>query len=392
MSRIYLKNALKKALKHTIYTRSYNVYLEDNHFIAKSYDYGYYNDMNSNYDGDYLSSLNDLDADNDINSIYFDNDFLVIVLFNKPSITKCIFDLRDVELPNEIINKINSFNENISNKNDSNISKYIPYIFNSINMKNCSLINKEEIDDIMNYYNNLYKTYSDRDIVTLVKGITIYRPILFLFFVGPLITTFFCFYCLSLFNTIKDDGLTKDFILFVKIHFSLFLPIKLYDSLINSYQFDDYVDLCRKVQEGDTILIEELTETLATEFYKRDIADYGVNSSQIDNEDNTSLKSSFELGLFRDLTILNSIDSQANATKILNLLNLGYEYLMYQSNNTDNDSIVEDLFRKRLNDIEKTIVFPLEIDNILSKPDADLIKANTIDVGNQKILTPILHR
>ena len=135
-----------------------------------------------------------------------------------------------------------------------------------------------------------------------------------------------------------------------------------------------------------------MTETLATEFYKRDIADYGVNSSLIDNEDNTSLKSSFELGLFRDLTILNSIDSQANATKILNLLNLGYEYLMYQSNTTDNDSIVEDLFRKRLNDIEKTIVFPLEIDNILSKSDADLIKANTIDVGNQKVLTPILHR
>ena len=65
---------------------------------------------------------------------------------------------------------------------------------------------------------------------------------------------------------------------------------------------------------------------------------------------------------------------------------------MYQSNTTDNDSIVEDLFRKRLNDIEKTIVFPLEIDNILSKSDADLIKANTIDVGNQKVLTPILHR
>ena len=385
MNKIFLKNALKKALKHTIYTRSYNVYLEDNHFIAKSYDYGYYNDMNSNYEGDFLSSLNDLDTDNDINSIYFDNDFLVIVLFNKPSITKCIFDLRDVELPNEIINTINSFKENISNKNDSNISKYIPYIFNSINMKNCSLINKEEIDDIMNYYNNLYKTYSDRDIVTLVKGITIYHPLLFLFFVEPFFAVIFCFLSFSILDF-------EDLILFVKIHFSLFLPIKLYDSLINSYQIDDYVDLCRKVQEGDTKLIEVLTETLATEFYKRDIADYRVNSSQIDNEDNTSLKSSFELGLFRDLTILNSIDSQANATKILNLLNLGYEYLMYQSNTTDHDSIVEDLFRKRLNDIEKTIVFPLEIDNILPKSDANLINANTIDVGKQKILTPILHR
>ena len=200
MNKIFLKNALKKALKHTIYTRSYNVYLEDNHFIAKSYDYGYYNDMNSNYEGDFLSSLNDLDADNDINSIYFDNEFLVIVLFNKPSITKCIFDLRDVELPNEIINTINSFKENISNKNDSNISKYIPYIFNSINMKNCSLINKEETDDIMNYYNNLYKTYSDHDIVTLVKGITIYHPLLFLFFVEPFFAVIFC---LSRFSILK---------------------------------------------------------------------------------------------------------------------------------------------------------------------------------------------
>ncbi len=63
-----------------------------------------------------------------------------------------------------------------------------------------------------------------------------------------------------------------------------------------------------------------------------------------------------------------------------------YDYGYY------NDSIVEDLFRKRLNDIEKTILFPLEIDNILSKSDADLINANTIDVGNQKVLTPILHR
>ena len=252
-------------------------------------------------------------------------------------------------------------------------------------MKNCSLINKEEIDDIMNYYNNLYKTYSDRDIVTLVKGITIYHPLLFLFFVEPFFAVIFCFLSFSILDF-------EDLILFVKIHFSLFLPIKLYDSLINSYQIDDYVDLCRKVQEGDTKLIEVLTETLATEFYKRDIADYRVNSSQIDNEDNTSLKSSFELGLFRDLTILNSIDSQANATKILNLLNLGYEYLMYQSNTTDHDSIVEDLFRKRLNDIEKTIVFPLEIDNILPKSDANLINANTIDVGKQKILTPILHR
>ena len=167
---------------------------------------------------------------------------------------------------------------------------------------------------------------------------------------------------------------------------------KLGDFLINSYQLDNYIDLCRKVQKGDTIVIEELTETLATEFFKKDIMDNVFVSSQIDNEDSASLKSSFELGLFRDLTILNSIDSQSNAEKILNLLNLGYEYLMYHSTITDHDIIIEDFFRKRLNDIEKTISFPVEINNDLSKSDADLIDANTIDAGKQKILIPILHK
>ena len=380
------KSILKKLLKHTMYIKTYNVYLENDKLIANSNKYGYYNDNKSVNDGDFLSLISNLETYDDINTIYFDNEFLVLVFFNKPSITKCIFDLRNFELDNEVIEKINFFKETVTNKNDFNLSKYIPYLFNSLNMENCSLINKDETDDIKNYCNNIYEKYCANNYIN-TEFVLIKHPVLFGYMAFSLFINLYFRYYL-------DEDLTS-IILFqmIKIYYTGFFSIKLYDFLTyNSYHLDHYIDLCRKVQEGDTILIEELTETLATEFYKRDIADYGVNSSQIDNEDNTSLKSSFELGLFRDLTILNSIDSQANATKILNLLNLGYEYLMYQSNTTDNDSIVEDLFRKRLNDIEKTIVFALEIDNILSKSDADLIKANTIDVGNQKVLTPILHR
>ena len=379
MNKIFLKNELK----YRGFIETYNVSLKDGKLIADIYNNTkeFYNN-HSLHNQDFLKFLDSLKRLDFINSIYFDNEFLVVVTSSLPSITKYIFDLRNIELNDDVISSIKSIEEIISNKNEHLISKYIPYLSKSIKGINVPLIKNGEINDLKDYYNTVYNTIRDKK---KVKGENIesYYSIKKAFFYSGV----FSIPCIF-----PHPSITSLIRFWIEYNAIMFSICKLGDFLINSYQLDNYIDLCRKVQKGDTTIIEELTETLATEFYRKDIVDSVSVSSQIDNEDSASLKSSFELGLFRDLTILNSIDSQANAEKILNLLNLGYEYLMYQSNTPDHDIIIEDFFRKRLNDIEKTISFPIEINNGLSKSDADLIKANTIDVGKQKILIPILHR
>ena len=378
MNKIFLKDELN----YRGFIETYNVSLKDGKLISDIYNTNEFYNNHFKDNQDFLKFLDSLKGLDFINSIYFDNEFLVIVTSSLPSITKYIFDLRNIELNDDVISSIKSIEEKISNKNEKLISKYIPYISKSIKGINVPLIKNGEINDLKDYYNTVYNTIRDKKKVKGENIESFYSIKRALFYSGVF----------SIPYIFAHSGVTSLIRFWIEYNAIMFSICKLGDFLINSYQLDNYIDLCRKVQKGDTIIIEELTETLATEFYRKDIVDSVSVSSQIDNEDSASLKSSFELGLFRDLTILNSIDSQANAEKILNLLNLGYEYLMYQSNTTDHDIIIEDLFRKRLNNIEKTIVFPLEIDNILPKSDANLINANTIDVGNQKILTPILHR
>ena len=356
------KNFLEDELNYRSFIETYNVSLKDGKLIVDMYSNT--NEFYINHclhDQDFLEFLDSLKRLDFINSIYFDNVFLVIVTSSLPSITKYIFDLRNIELKDDVINFIKSIEEKISNKNEKLISKYIPYISESIKGINVPLIKNGEINDLKDYYDTVYNTIRDKK---KAKGENIesFYSIKKAFYHSTVFSIPYIFVHSSVTSLIK---------FWIVFNASMFSFCKLGDLLVNSYQFDNYIDLCRKVQEGDTKLIEELTETLATEFFKKDIMD---------------------LGLFRDLTILNSIDSQANAEKILNLLNLGYEYLLYHSNITNHDIIIEDFFRKRLNDIEKTISFPVEINNDLSNSDLDLINANTIDVGKQKILIPILHK
>ena len=379
MNKFYLEDELN----YRGFIVTYNVSLKDGKLVADIYSstkefYNIYSlpNQDSLIFPDFLKKLDY------INSIYFDNEFLVIVTSSLPSITKYIFDLRNIELNDDVISSIKSIEEKISNKNENLISKYIHYICKSIKGINVPLIKNGEINDLKDYYNTVYNTIRDKK-KEKRENIESFYSIKRALFYSSIFSIPYIFVHTNVTSLIR---------FLIEYNAIMFSFCKLGDFLINSYQLDNYIDLCRKVQKGDTKTIEELTETLATEFYRKDIVDSVSVSSQIDNEDSSSLKSSFELGLFRDLTILNSIDSQANAEKILNLLNLGYEYLMYQSNIRDHDIIIEDFFRKRLNDIEKTISFPIEINNDLSYSDLDLINANTVDNGKKKILIPILHK
>ena len=159
MNKIFLEDELN----YRGFIETYNVSLKDGKLIADIYSNT--NEFYNNHclhNQDFLSFLDTLKSLSFINSIYFDNEFLVIVTSSLPSITKYIFDLRNIELNDDVISFIKSIEEKISNKNENLISKYIPYISKSIKGINVPLIKNGEINDLKDYYDTVYNTIRDK--------------------------------------------------------------------------------------------------------------------------------------------------------------------------------------------------------------------------------------
>jgi len=370
------KYYLEGELIHEISTISYNVYLEDNQYVSEINKISSKDEYDFHLNNSFIQQLNFFKNFNNIDSVYFDNDFLIIATCSKSHIIKFVFDLTNVKINDKITEIIDYMIEKTAKNNGYIVSKYIPYLLKSITMKNVPIVYNEEIDNIKTFfdevYDNINKEKKGKDIETFYskKEAFKYSSIL------------------SIITAISSGKASIGLSLFILYNISTYLSCKLGDLLVNSYGFNKYIDFCNKVLDGDIELYGELTEALASEFNKRHLIDNFV-IDQLDSNEYKLINSSFVVGLFRDLTILNCLNDYFDTSIKIKLLNLGYEYLLYHSNISINDNIIEKLFTKRLNDIEKSIVIPNNIDNI-SELEMNFVNNNTFEKNNQKVLTPII--
>ena len=317
----------------------------------------------------------EIDIFDNIGAIEYNEDYLVVLEYDYNFLTKKIFDLRNIELPEKTKQEIIEIQEHLkNNKNSTSIGKYIPLIHGIIDNKTIPLIKKEEEKDLKSFYekttdvSNRRRYNRDRDKPTTLKN----------------------YYLLSTYLIIGSLAQNKNIANFYNEHFIIstagfvglaLILYRLYDKIdigsinesINS-DFNDYLELCHKITSGDKEAIKSLTEDIGLE-------------STYNNTNNTD----FYLSLVRDLTILDCYKDESLTPIKIELVSLGCEYVEYRSTSSEKE-MVEEIFMKKLKTIEEKIDLT---NKILKDKDNDTMNFITthcdFDEDNHLRLIPIVN-
>ena len=322
-------------------------YNENNLLIATEIRYKKTNDKNSKdkenkmYLADYINALYSATVKGipikkyNKPGIITCNDNYLVVMENGYSIVKKIFDLRNIELPENIKQEIIEIQEYLKKeKTDSSISKYLPLIWDIVDVKATPIIKEEETDEIKSVYKNLHENIYEEQYIKNRKK---------LYYIGNYDIMF----------TVIISNILYHNIDFYKKYLSLRLAsyIGLYailDKILNSigkkiinknadYNFNNYLELCHKIENGDKETFRSLSE---------EIGRIGI-SNNINN-------SEFYLSIVEDLTILDCYKDESLIPIKVELISLSLEYIKYRSNSPERE-MLEEMFLNKLKSIEDKI-------------------------------------
>ena len=269
--------------------------------------------------------------------VEYNEDYLVVVE-NGYSITKRVFDLRNIELPERTKQEIREIQDYLKkiDKNPS-ISKYAPLIQGIMDNKTIPLINKEDEDSLKSFYEKAADDSHDRRFIKDRNKTT---------YIGnyDLVSTYIVVDCLLLNEKLLKFS-NDHFFVSIAGGIGLFFGM---NKLLNTIgkkasnngadnDFKDYLELCTAIANGDKEAINSLTEEIGR------VSTY-----------NGSNNSEFYLSLVRDLTVLSCYKDESLTPIKIELISLGCEYVEYRSVSSERE-MLEELFMNKLKAIEEKI-------------------------------------
>ncbi len=303
----------------------------------------------------------------------YDGNYIVVVengtSITHSSITKNIFGVRDIELPEEIEKKLEELQEHSKCSFDENlVSRYAPIIYSIANKTIPTIIKDNEYDlsefydfflDSRSYINSIY----ENDLPKLFPGIITPLILMLLLFASPygeaslLVRLIFGYQTGSLsYEYVKNHNNNK------------FKKNMIHDVI-------EYDELCRRIIKGDIVAIEELSDK---------VNDFISETNIYKNE--------FYFKASKDMMILNCYNDESLTEIKTNLLSLICEYIQYHSIQEE-DKILEELFNNKLKEIEEKINLSSLTPSYEDKDTIDFLSLYCESIDNNKFgkLIPVAY-
>ncbi len=304
-------------------------------------------------------------SEENIPYVTYDGEYLIIVE-NGYTLSKSVFDLRGVELPDLTRKQIEDLqNNNKTHEKSAMVSKYVPIIDGIVGRKIVSLIKPEDLKKFNEFYEKscgyAYDKRNPNPSGSVWPACYVYIIVSSIF---PQISKFyfdhkviwFVAYIAYLLGGLK---VSKDFNIFIRNH-NVDQEIKA------------YIDFCKRISEGDLDAIRTISAEIG-----RVAEELKIANSEL----------CFTVG--RDLSVLDCYNDEEFTSIKQELVLLGCEYIQYRSLGVDNYTI-EELFLNKLKSIEDRIDLTEKAFAFADEDVLDLLSNNCdFDENGRLKLVPI---